>query len=179
MYVHALSFYSLGALQLMAIDAKGPAIPHGQVVHTEGVIGIRDPSISPHESLGLLAKFSTETMEKHWNHLQKMAETFHSCPDLDELVLPDAIRKQLQEDIIGPLEFPESYRQRPEGILGYSEGTQTLQNTKAVSVVLFLGPTGVGKTTVAKALGARVNKSAFYLITPADLNNKFVGESER
>jgi SpoVK/Ycf46/Vps4 family AAA+-type ATPase len=73
------------------------------------------------------------------------------------------VKQELQEHIEWPLLNPELFKHL---------------NTTMPKGILLIGPPGNGKTTIAKILANETN-SAFYSITPADINSMWVGESEK
>ncbi|MFW6272768.1 MAG: AAA family ATPase, partial [bacterium] len=74
-----------------------------------------------------------------------------------------SVKSELEEYIEWPLENPDLFH---------------LMDTKMPKGILLIGPPGNGKTTIAKILASETD-SSFYSITPADINSKWVGESEQ
>jgi len=56
---------------------------------------------------------------------------------------------------------------------------QCFTNRSSLKGVLLYGPPGTGKSFIAKALAADADCETFFAITPADVKNKYVGESEK
>jgi transitional endoplasmic reticulum ATPase len=80
----------------------------------------------------------------------------------DDLILPAKTKRELRQMQL-VIENPAAAKE-----LGVDPPTG----------ILLKGPPGTGKTTIARVLASEA-KVKFYTITPADVNNMFVGQSEK
>lgn len=93
------------------------------------------------------------------------------APGWDYLAGYEIQKQQVREAVINPFLHPEVYEQ-------IAEGTRKVFESNRPRAVLFDGPPGTGKTTMAKMIAGQVNAPMIY-VPIESIMTKWYGESER
>jgi SpoVK/Ycf46/Vps4 family AAA+-type ATPase len=120
---------------------------------------------------------NVKTAEAEKSPLQKLAEigiTVYDpkdAPRWDYLAGYSDQKQQIQETVINSILHPEAYRQ-------IAEGTRKIYESNQPKAVLFEGPPGTGKTTMARMIAGQVEIPLIY-VPVESIMTKWYGESER